>query len=83
MRGKLTYEDLKKNYRKAHSALITLWEDLSRISRASARKDLREDWGFRYSVTWEFTIDGETTLIFKDDHSGDIFTYVSYRNEWI
>jgi hypothetical protein len=78
----LSYDDLKKENRKALSALITLWEELSRCSRESARKDLKEDWGFRYSVTGELG-DGQYTLIFKDDHSGDRFHYHDYRKKWI
>jgi hypothetical protein len=66
----LSYDDLRKSNRRAHSELITLWEHLSHVSRETARRDLREDWGFRYGVTQV-----GSTLTFKDSHSGDTFTY--------
>ena len=82
MAKQLTYDELKKENKKALSALITLWEELSRCSRESARKDLKENWGFRYSVSWELNF-GSTDLLFKDEHSGDKFRYHDFRKEWI
>ena len=84
MRRKLAYDELKKEHRKALSALITLWEELSKCSRATARKDLKEDWGFRYSVIQEINlIDLSRILIFEDAHSGDKFHYHISKKEWI
>ena len=82
MTRRLSYNDLKKENRKALSALITLWEELSRCSRETARKDLKENWGFRYDVIWELNF-GSRDLTFKDVHSGDIFNYSYSRKEWI
>ena len=82
MRSRLTYDELKKENKKALSALITIWEELSRCSRETARKDLKEDWGFRYSVIRELS-GGENILEFKDAHSGDMFLYHNERQEWI
>jgi hypothetical protein len=82
MTRKLSYDDLKKENRKALSALITLWEELSRCSRESARKDLKENWGFRYKLISELN-SGSVDLTFKDSHSGDIFNYSTFRKEWL
>jgi len=81
MARKLSYDELKKENKKALSALITLWEELSRCSRESARKDLKENWGFRYSVIWELNF-GSVDLTFKDSHSGDVFNYSVAEKEW-
>ncbi len=82
MTRNLSYDELKKANPKALSALISLWEELSRCSRETARKDLKENWGFRYSVSWELNF-GSTDLLFKDEHSGDKFRYHDFRKEWI
>ena len=71
----MTYEELKKLDKRAHSALITLWEELSRVSRETARRDLKENWGFRYEVSYK------PALTFRDADSGDTFAYNG--KEWI
>lgn len=78
MAKQLTYDELKKENKKALSALITLWEELSRCSREFARQNLKEDWGFRYSVT-----EKKQGLVFKDEQSGDKFRYHNLKEEWI
>jgi hypothetical protein len=78
----MTYQELKKHDRKAHSSLIKLWEELSRISRRDARKDLKEDWGFRYIVQEKIKL-GKRNLIFEDTYSGDTFSYSPSLQEWI
>jgi len=78
MANQLAYDELKKENKKALSELITLWEELSRCSREFARKNLKDDWGFRYSVTRE-----QDVLIFKDEQSGDKFRYHHLKEEWI
>ena len=91
----MTYEELKIQNRKAHSALISLWEELSRVSRAAARKDLKADWSVRYSVVnlsgkvrvWKYPshnlITKEYSLQFTDSHAGQSFHYVEDQNEWV
>ena len=74
----MTYKELKNRNKKAHSSLITLWEDLSRVSRSTARKDLKDDWGLRYNVIPK----GETDLEFIDSHTGDVFTYNDSIKQW-
>lgn len=79
---KYTYDELKKENRVAHSSLITLWEELSRTSRETARKDLKENWGDRYSVTGELTARSGLILTFNDMLTGDSFLYDKDRGEW-
>jgi hypothetical protein len=66
-----------KQDRKAYSALITMWSELSRISRATTRKDLNDDFGNRYEIKKK----GDQ-MQFHDTHSGDLFTYDPVQNEW-
>ena len=73
----MTLNDLKQNH-KAYSALITMWSELSRISRESARRDIVQDFGWRYELKKE----GEK-ISFHDTHAGDIFVYEPSRNEWV
>ena len=82
MTRNLSYDELKKENKNALSSLITLWSELSRCSRETARKDLKEDWGFRYSVILKLNA-GSVDLTFKDSHSGDIFNYSTFRKEWL
>lgn len=41
----MTYEELKKLDKRAHSALITLWEELSRVSRETSQKGSQRELG--------------------------------------
>ena len=72
----MTLAELKQN-RKAYSALITLWSELSRISREAARRDLNEDFGIRYEIK-----KGDQ-IHFYDTYAGDHFTYDPIKNEWV
>jgi len=87
MTRKLSYDDLKKENKQALSSLITLWSELSRCSRETARKDLKENWGLRYEVSYEpqYPLNenyGVAALTFIDVDSDDAFSYDKKGQEW-
>jgi hypothetical protein len=69
--------DLKKEHSSAHDSLIDMWAELSRISIASAKRDIKEDLGIRYVIEKK-----GTSLVFKDGHAGDIFVYDATQDIW-
>jgi hypothetical protein len=87
MKRSLSYDEFKKENKKALSSLITLWSELSRCSRETARKDLKENWGLRYEVSYkpQYPLNenyGVNALTFIDDDSGDAFSYDKKGQEW-
>ncbi len=69
--------ELKEKNWKAYTALIDFWAELSRISMIAAKRDIKEDLGFRYSLSEK---SGKFT--FEDYHTGDTFIYDEINNEW-
>ena len=87
MTRNLSYDDLKKENKQALSSLITLWSELSRCSRETARQDLKENWGLRYEVSYkpQYPLNenyGVAALTFIDADSGDSFSYNKKAQEW-
>lgn len=66
----MTLAELKKHNPKAHSTLVEMWAELSRISTSSAKRDLKENMDSRYKIKTK----GEK-LIFTDDEAGDTFQF--------
>lgn len=73
----MNLNDLKKEHPIAHASLIDMWAEVSRISIASAKRDIKEDLGIRYVIEKK-----GTSLVFKDGHAGDIFVYDATQDIW-
>lgn len=69
-------DELKLYDKNAYKALITLWAEESLSSEASARKYLKDDFGYRYQVK---VIDN--VLSFTDTESKDTWNFIN--NDWI
>ena len=59
-----------KEHKKACASLITIWSELSRISRETASRDLKENFGTRYEVR-----EKGSKLSFVDTEGSDKFEF--------
>lgn len=75
-----TLKEFKSFNKVAHDSLIDLWEQLSRTSRETARRDLRDNFDDRYSITRH---PSDKKITFSDHEAGDTYFFDEVNpGEW-